>query len=46
MLTQFPFHTSKRGLNCYNQTVDTRVASRVIDQLRTKVLRKFGNFKT
>ena len=44
-LAQFVLITSETELNYYHQKVNVRVASRVAERLKTKYLRKLGNFK-
>ena len=45
ILAQFLFATSETELDYYPQKVNVRVTSRVAKQLKTKDLRKLGNFK-
>ena len=44
-LAQFVFTTSKTELDYHHQKVNVRVTSRVAERLKTKNLRKLGNFK-
>ena len=44
-LAQFVLITSETELNYYHQKVNVRVASRVVERIKTEGLGKLGNFK-
>ena len=44
-LAQFLYTTSEKELDYYHRKVNVRVASRIVERLKTYDLKKLGNFK-